>query len=87
MKTKIIEATQDKALYGKFLVGRFDREEWARRSEVYDDGGSILRHEGWTGHHLFVLDLSRTGGGAIFMPRSKGHAENDLDKKHMGALD
>ena len=74
MITKIVELT-DLFNWGKFMVCRFDENEWAARSRI--DGGLLLRNRGWTPQHLFVLDL-QTGEGAIFLPR--GRAGADLEK-------
>lgn len=85
MQTKIIEAVQDGAFYGKFLLGRFDKE-WRRDSIVHaedDQRISVLRAEGWTGQHLLVLDLSSSGAGAIFLPRSRGDAYNDVVEQRL----
>jgi len=61
--------------HGKFLVGRFTREEWARRSAV--DNFLLLGGRGWSEDHILVLDL-QTGEGAIFKPG--GLARADLTK-------
>jgi len=63
-----------KGNWGKFMLGRFTKEEWARRSEV---DGQLLRVRGWSPDHLLVLDLE-TGEGSIFRPG--GHAGADLMK-------
>ena len=81
METKIIEARNSEvANWGKFLVGRFDIDEWARRSELpgAESPMPLLRRVGWGPEHIFVMDL-QTGEGAIF--RQGGFAPADL-KKH-----
>lgn len=80
MKTKFIEATNTDAgglNWGKFMVGRYEREEWARRSEV--NGRTLLRGRGWSPDHVLVVDL-QTGEGAIFRPG--GYVPDDLNRKH-----
>ena len=80
MKTKIIEARNGPvANWGKFLVGRFDIEEWARRSVLpgAESPSSLIRRLGWGLEHLFVMDL-QTGEGATFRPG--GYAAADLNK-------
>lgn len=80
MITKIIEATNGPNNWGKFLLGRFDATEWARRSVVNTELTTpLLRQRGWAPHHLLVLDLE-TGEGAIFRPG--GLASADLNHKH-----
>ena len=83
MQTKIIEATNVAAggiNYGKFMLGRFDRE-WERRPQVTCDDISrrmpLLMQVGWGPEHLMVMDL-QTGEGAIFRPG--GLAAADLNK-------
>jgi hypothetical protein len=75
METKFIDATNGKLNWGKFMLGRFTPEEWARRSTV--DGGPMLGGRGWDRRHLLVLDL-QTGEGAVFSPG--GSARADLNK-------
>lgn len=79
METVFIEATQRAQVFnwGKFMVGRFTEEEWARRVRMVDDMGSLLRRVGWEGNSILVLDL-QTGEGAIFRPG--GLASADLRK-------
>ena len=79
METKFIEATNVDAggiNWGKFMVGLFTAEEWNRRSAVREHR-SMLDDRGWTGHHIFVMDL-QTGEGAMF--RHGGLARADLRK-------
>lgn len=52
--------------WGKFMLGRFDSEEWTARSAV-EPAQPLIAGRGWTGDHLFVLDL-QTGEGAVFRP-------------------
>jgi len=78
MLTKIIEATNG-FNWGKFLVGRFDEQEWSYRSQVSDSGMPLLREIGWGPGHLWVLDL-QTGEGGYFRVSPYGHAHNDLNK-------
>ena len=79
METKIIEATQEKALYGKFMLGRFT-EEWRWPSFV-ENKISLLHNEGWGPEHILILDLSRPGNGSIFAARKNGYPTADLTKK------
>lgn len=76
MIAKIIEATQGDN-WGKFLLGRFDESEWARKSEVASGQRLLGGQCAWDRHHVLVLDL-QTGEGAIFRP--KGCVKADLDK-------
>lgn len=79
METVFIEATHGPQGFnhGKFMVGRFTPDEWARRSVV--DGRMLAGTGGWTPEHVLVLDL-QTGEGAIFRPGGK--ASYDLGHKH-----
>ncbi len=78
MITKIIEATNG-FNWGKFMLCRFDDEEWNRRSgtEGCDNGHPMLPQLGWSRDNLWVLDL-QTGEGALFAPH--GLAVADLEK-------
>lgn len=83
MKTKFIEAVDATHFnHGKFMVARFDAEEWQRRSQV-EGGGDVqsarplLRRLGWDRPHIVVFDL-QTCEGAGFRPG--GYAKADLDK-------
>lgn len=83
MNTKFVEATQGLKggmNWGKFMVARFDQEEWGRPSELVErlgrdphqpmnpwGGGSLLAGRGWTQQHIAVFDL-QTGEGAFFKP-------------------
>lgn len=84
MQIKIIEASQDDALYGKFLVGRFE-EEW-RRAALLTGVSSLLKQEGWGPEHTLVLDLSRPGVGAIFAVKPNGYPKNDLERKRLTGI-
>lgn len=82
MKTKFVEVTDETSFnWGKMLVGRFDQDEWHRRSEMMfaTDGSetSLLGTRGWSREHIIVLDLE-TGEGCIFRPG--GLASADLTK-------
>jgi len=81
MKTQIVEVTNGPNNWGKFLVGQFNGEEYARKS-VVDEGAdlsarSLVSVLGWSSSHFLLLDL-QTGEGAIF--RKGGYAAADLDK-------
>lgn len=78
MQTKIVEATNG-FNWGKFMVGRFDEQEWRYRSLVSDSGMPLLREIGWGPGHLWVLDL-QTGEGAYFRISPYGIAHSDLNK-------
>ena len=77
MTPKIIEATNhpNGINWGKFLVARFDQNEWTKRSDISKT--PLLRSLGWSEEHLWVLDL-QTGEGALFWPG--GSAHHDLNK-------
>lgn len=84
MKSRFVEATQGVAggfNHGKFMIARFDREEWIRLSEMDEQAGlgarSLLARCGWTHDHVLVFDL-QTGEGALF--RLGGSACADLRK-------
>jgi hypothetical protein len=62
--------------WGKFMVARFDGEDWAERSQV-DPARGLIRGRGWSPEHLMVFDL-QTGEGALFRPGGFAHA--DLEK-------
>lgn len=81
METKFIEASQSPkgeglVNWGKFMLGRFTEEEWARPTEV-GHGQPLLPACGWAPYHLWVLDL-QTGEGAFLSPGGSAHA--DLQK-------
>jgi hypothetical protein len=77
MKTRLIEASNG-FNWGKFLLGRFDRE-WTVETSIEGFGlRGILNSQGWDGLHLLVLDLA-TGEGALFRPG--GLAAADLKKR------
>jgi len=76
MNTHFIEVTNGWN-WGKFMLARFDADEWNRRSSVGDLDTPLLREVGWSPEHLLVWDL-QTGEGAIFRPG--GYAKADLDK-------
>ena len=78
MQTKIIEATNQRVNWGKFMLGRFDHE-WKQCSTISTLSTPLLREIGWDSSHLLVLDL-QTGEGAIFRINPSGHAANDLRK-------
>lgn len=76
MDRVFIEATNG-FNWGKFMVARFDREDWEYASEVEPDQ-RLLRACGWAPDlHLLIFDL-QTGEGGIF--RHGGFARADLDK-------
>ena len=78
METKFIEAVENsKFNWGKFMVGRFTPDEWAKSSEL--DQRRLLQGRGWSPDHVLVLDL-QTGEGAILKPG--GLAQSDLNDKH-----
>jgi hypothetical protein len=83
MITKIIEVTNGPQNWGKFLVGRFDAEEWTRRSRVIEKSEPalahipLLHHIGQDHRQLLVLDL-QTCEGAMFLPG--GFPKADLEK-------
>lgn len=78
MITKVIEVTNKKMNWGKFLLIRFD-EEWQSWKSQIDSGGFLLRALGWNKDYLWVLDL-QTGEGAFFCPSPTGLPSHDLDK-------
>lgn len=84
METKLIEAGNG-FNHGKFMVARFDHNEWNSRSALppeYGSGGPVgsqplVGGRGWGPEHIFVMDL-QTGEGATF--RHGGYADYDLEK-------
>lgn len=82
MLTKIVESEhgQGRGNHGKFMLCRFDADEWSRESRLttlpYPMNllGGIC---GWGRESTWVLDL-QTGEGALFRPGGYAHA--DLDK-------
>jgi hypothetical protein len=79
LETKIIEAHDaTKFNHGKFMLGRFTKDEWARRQIVglEDDpiDMSLLGARGWNRDAILVLDL-QTGEGAIFQPHGMASAD------------
>lgn len=81
MKTKLIEATNGPNNYGKFLVGRFMPDEWARRQALPLEPGMprfrLLQACGIDTRMIWVCDL-QTREGAMFRPGGAAHA--DLEK-------
>lgn len=82
MQTKFIEASGNGPSggnWGKFLVGRFEPEELARRSKLPEipADGSLLGFTGWDPKMVWVLDL-QTREGAAFRPG--GDVAADLNK-------
>lgn len=83
MRTRIIEARNGEVSnWGKFLVGKFDAGEWARRSALpgAESPTPLIRRLGWGPEHIYVMDL-QTGEGALF--RQGGFAPADLNKTHI----
>jgi hypothetical protein len=83
VKSTIIEVTNG-FNWGKFLVARFDADEWEYRSQIDKMSNStgilpirLLRSLGWGPDHFLFLDL-QTGEGAMF--RVGGLARADLNK-------
>ena len=83
MITHIIEATQQAdgdssgfANWGKFLVAKFDEDEWGKPSSIAQ-AESLLGSIGWAPDHIIVFDL-QTCEGAGFNPH--GLASADLNK-------
>jgi hypothetical protein len=77
MKTRIIEATNQNLNWGKFLVGRFDRELLVPSALISALPLPLLDQIGWNPRSVWVLDL-QTCEGAAFTPT--GVAKADLDK-------
>lgn len=77
MDCHFIEASND-FNWGKFMVARFNTEEWSLRSQV--DNGRLIGGRGWTYQHMLVHDL-QTGEGALFLPG--GCAKADLNKQQI----
>ena len=81
MQYKFVEATGNH-LYLKALIGRFDQQDWARKSEIARQFSgmevSLLRQEGHTPERsFFILDLSKGTGGAILT--FGGQADYDIN--------
>lgn len=79
MLARYIEATNGPQNWGKFMVARFDADDWSRVSVVSGDR-SLLEAVGWDDAHILVMDL-QTGEGAIF--RHGGMAAADLAKRRV----
>jgi hypothetical protein len=77
VQTKFIEATNGPQNWGKFMLARFDGDEWFRPSAVGPAKWSLLQQIGKDTKSLLVLDL-QTGEGAILRPGGSAHA--DLEK-------
>lgn len=75
MKTFLFEATNGD-FWGKFLVGMMD-DEWHWYSQISKLPDSLLRQRGWSGNHIWVMDLE-TGEGALF--QHGGYAPGDLNE-------
>lgn len=84
MITKIIESTQGDGFtnHGKFMLMRFDADEWARLSTVGAPAPLLGGVCGWSPEHVWMLDL-QTGEGACFRPG--GYAAADLTKHSVWA--
>jgi hypothetical protein len=76
MNTRFVEVTNGERNWGKFMLARFDEEEWARPSTF---GGTLIGGRGWSKNHVLVFDLE-TGEGAMF--KLGGVASADLNDKH-----
>src|SRR6476620_1982935 len=80
MITKIIEVTNNNMNWGKFMICRYDTNDWARKVKVQDHPNPndiLLRAIGTDPRCVWVLDL-QTGEGARFSPN--GSPAADLDK-------
>lgn len=77
MHTKVVEAT-NLMNWGKFLLCKFTKEEWAIKSKV-SEGEFLIRGRGWDDSSLFVMDL-QTGEGAMFHPSNFAIPEFELEK-------
>lgn len=66
MRTQIVEATNARGVWGRFLVGRI-ADEWGRVSQVSDTPMSLLAEAGYEATAMLVVDLD-TGNGAVFTP-------------------
>ena len=80
METHIIEARNaEVGNWGKFMVGRFDIDEWSRRSALpgAESPMPLIWRLGWSPDTIWVMDL-QTGEGALFKPG--GFAPADLTK-------
>lgn len=83
MQTRIVEVTNNKQNWGKFLIGVSD-VEWDRKALVEGTPSDrpLLGICGWSRLHVWVLDL-QTGEGAFFYVNGHGtprQAKADLDK-------
>lgn len=89
METKFIEASQGDAAgpanWGKFMLARFEPEEWAHRVTLpvadfvpgAEASRSLLVARGWSPRHVLFVDLE-TGEGTMLSPG--GSAKADLEK-------
>lgn len=71
------------------MLGRFDRAEWSRRSELTGEPHyniPLLRREGWTDRHLMILDLSSTGVAGTFLPMKGGNSKLDTEEAGIGHI-
>lgn len=76
MRTYLFEATNG-VNWGKFIVGVLDTE-WSWSSSAEPDAARRLLHtQGWSGRHIWVLDIA-TGEGALF--HHGGYARGDLNR-------
>lgn len=79
MRTRLIEATNGPRNWGKFLIGVYDKGDWAHESAV-DPGRPLLRAIGTHPDQFWMLDL-QTGEGAMFRP--DGYVKADLDRRRI----
>jgi hypothetical protein len=76
MKHTFVEVTNGPLNWGKFLVAKWELEDWRVKS-VVADGQDLLRSIGENPVCIWILDL-QTGEGARFRPG--GSAKADLEK-------
>lgn len=66
--------------WGKFMLARFEREEWEQHSSLPEATESrLLSGRGWAPGHLLFLNLE-TGEGTMLSPRAGASVHADLNK-------
>lgn len=78
MITQIVEVINKNQNWGKFLIGKFNRDEWDRTTKIGPPTSlPLLVQRGWATYHRLVLDIE-TGEAVMVSPGGSAHA--DLNK-------
>lgn len=80
MKVRYIEGHGNDFNWGKWMLCRWDGEDWAVKSNLpglYRGAYSLIASQGWAETHVWVMDLA-TGEGALF--QLGGYAAADLNR-------